>query len=474
MLSLTLSLAASRRWILFGGDITAAFLQGEEITRTLVLSLPKDGVDGVEPGSLLLARKPVYGTRDAPRGFWKRLHNAVLQHGLRPVPNEPAAYVLRSPQGQVQGLVVCHVDDLLWCGSQEMQDVMGKLQQELRFGALEQGSFSYCGRVLTQTPEGIRVTCPNTAAKVRPVHLAQQRRAQKDHPATDQEINQLRSVLGSLNWVARVCRPDISYELSVLQSVQKKAVVQDLLDCNRLLRYVQESPEVGLFFPYEALDFDKATILSITDASYAANFDTGKDGEPLGNRSQSGRILCLVSPDFMDSGKGKAYPLEYHSNVIRRVCRSTLQAETLSMVQGYEEAEHLRTVLFALRNDLVGDWQVKALDSTVVHLLTDCRSLEAHLKQPGLGTTSDKRLAIDMSALRQMIWRCPGELHGDPLYGDSVPSSGTTKAEWIETKSMVSDALTKKMKSVQLLEFMDTGVLIFDMDRTSKRKPNPV
>ena len=117
-----------------------------------------------------------------------------------------------------------------------MQGIMCKLQEELRFGALEQGSFSYCGRDLTQTPEGIRVTCPNTAAKVRPTHLAQQRRQQKDHPATDQEINQLRSVLGSLNWVARVCRPDISYELSVLQFVQKKAVVQDLLDFNRLLR----------------------------------------------------------------------------------------------------------------------------------------------------------------------------------------------------------------------------------------------
>ena len=315
------------------------------------------------------------------------------------------------------------------------------------------------------------VTCPNTAAKVRPIHLAQQRRQQKDHPATDQEINQLRSVLGSLNWVARVCRPDISYELSVLQSLQKRAVVQDLLDCNRLLRYVQEAPEVGLFFADDLFDFDQATILSVTDASYAANFDVGKDGEPLGNRSQSGRMLCLAGSDFMETGRGRVYPLDYHSNVIRRACRSTLQAETLSMVRGYEEAEHLRTVLYGLRHDLEGDWRVKALDFVDVHLVTDCRSLEAHLKQPGLSSTLDKRLAIDMSALRQMIWRCPGELHGDPLYGDSVPEDGTTKAAWVETKTMLADGLTKKMKCRQLLEFMNTGALAFDTDRTSKRQP---
>ena len=44
----------------------------------------------------------------------------------------------------------------------------------------------------------------------------------------------------------------------------------------------------------------------------------------------------------VNEGGGQAYLLSYHSNVIRRVCRSTLQAQTLSMIAGYEEAEHLR------------------------------------------------------------------------------------------------------------------------------------
>ena len=69
MLSLTLALAASRRWDIFGGDITAAFLQGENITRTLLLALPKDGVEGVEPGSLLLAKGQCMGPEMHHEGF---------------------------------------------------------------------------------------------------------------------------------------------------------------------------------------------------------------------------------------------------------------------------------------------------------------------------------------------------------------------------------------------------------------------
>ena len=176
----------------------------------------------------------------------------------------------------------------------------------------------------------------------------------------------------------------------------------------------------------------------------------------------------------MESGKGTVYPLEYHSNVLRRVCRSTLQAETLSMIQGHEEAEHFRTVLYALQHDLEREWQVAALDHKTIYLLTDCRSLEAHLLQPGLGTTSDKRLAIDINALGQTVWRQPGELLGNPLYGDSVPLESTTKPEWIETHSMVSDALTKRMQCPQLLKLMEIGWLAVDRDKTSKKPSGTV
>ena len=366
-------------------------------------------------------------------------------------------------------MMVSHVDDLLWTGEPAMQEAMEAIQGELRFGSLDEGDFGYCGRQIRQDKQGIKVTCPSTAAKVRPIFLTATRKKQRDAKATDLEIGQLRSVLGSLNWVARVCRPDISYQLSSLQAIQKEACVEDLVSANKLLRYVQDSPEVGVFYKFGGVNLDEAVLLSITDASYAADFDVSKSGKAMGNRSQSGRLLCLADKDFVKNGSGHVYLLQHHSNVLRRVCRSTLQAETLSMVAGLEEAEHMRTVMFGMLHSLDKGWRTAAMDFIDVHMYTDCRSLEAHLLQAGLGSTNDKRLAIDMSALRQMVWRKRGEEYGDPLGDDKIDDNCTTRVEWIETSSMPADSLTKRMRDDQLLNMMATSELRVDRDRASKK-----
>ena len=47
---------------------------------------------------------------------------------------------------------------------------------------------------------------------------------------------------------------------------------------------------------------------------------------------------------------------------------------------------------------------VEAMDKHRIVMLTDCKSLEEHAKQPGLHTVNDKRLAIDLRGVRQVIW----------------------------------------------------------------------
>lgn len=67
---------------------------------------------------------------------------------------------------------------------------------------------------------------------------------------------------------------------------------------------------------------------------------------------------------------------------------------------------------------------------------------------------SDKRLAIDLSGLRQLTWRQQGEEQGDPLLTDRLPADGTTKLLWTNTAKMAADALTKVMRPTQLLMLM--------------------
>lgn len=150
--------------------------------------------------------------------------------------------------------------------------------------------------------------------------------------------------------------------------------------------------------------------------------------------------------------------LDWHSVTIKRVCRSTLQAEAMSLISGLEEAEHVRMVLHGLCHHHHGQadrqWQINAMDSKHIELFTDCRSLEESVNQSGLHTVGDKRLAIDLSGVRQQIWRCQGEETGDPLLTDHLPPSATTRLSWINTEKMAADCLTKTMKPKTLTVVM--------------------
>ena len=61
--------------------------------------------------------------------------------------------------------------------------------------------------------------------------------------ARDHKIAQLRSVVGSVAWLARQCRPQLSYGVNKLQSVCGTATLDDLKFANKLLQKAKESSD---------------------------------------------------------------------------------------------------------------------------------------------------------------------------------------------------------------------------------------
>lgn len=53
------------------------------------------------------------------------------------MPYEPAAYSLSDADGNVLGLAAIHVDDLIWTGTTELEEITQKVCQEFRFGKLQ-------------------------------------------------------------------------------------------------------------------------------------------------------------------------------------------------------------------------------------------------------------------------------------------------------------------------------------------------
>ena len=90
------------------------------------------------------------------------------------------------------------------------------------------------------------------------------------------------------------CRPELAYRCSALQGKQSKPTLTDLIATNKFLAAAQKTNLNGIKFKRGAFDFNKAELISVTDASHAAEVHIPGKGKPTGHRSQAGRFLLLA------------------------------------------------------------------------------------------------------------------------------------------------------------------------------------
>ena len=125
----------------------------------------------------------------------------------------------------------------------------------------------------------------------------------------------------------------------------------------------------------------------------------------------------------------------------RVVCRATLQCEAYSLQHATEHGDRIRASVLELLGQLParGEWEDVARRSLLHVQYTDCRSLSDHLLSSVPKQVEDKRVAIELAGLRQMLWE------GDKLSHQAFAPHGDI-LRWIPTHLQVADCLTKSMK----------------------------
>jgi hypothetical protein len=362
---------------------------------------------------------------------------------------------------------------LLWAVDPEYQSNIDAILKEFEVKKVEKQKFRFCGREINQDDDfNIGAFCKDTAERVKPIAFKTKGR-KDDDSVTEGERNQLRSVVGSLAWVARQSRPDLSYMVSRLQSHMDKATVDDLRDCNKLVAQAHNGSDLHLRYRAGAVDMDNCVMVVINDAGWAGEeqvlttADEQKIREPF--RSQEGRIIGFAPDDCLHQRDCPMYIVMYRSNLIGRICRSTMQAETYALSDGIEEATRLRAAITNFHHDL----QIKTwVDTSAKHMkqlwISDCRSLVDHLHAAKFTKVTDKRLSVDLAAIRQYLWREPDqELH---LIKDRLTKDDAHQIMWIDTSRMLADCLTKFMKESCLTMHMQDGMLKFDATEESKQR----
>ena len=267
-------------------------------------------------------------------------------------------------------------------------------------------------------------------------------------PVTKGEEKQLRSVVGSLIWITHQARPDILYRVSPLQSSIKGATASTLEKANKVLELALNGMGLKLRYKNGPFHFQSLGVLTASDASFA--------GES-GTQSQQGWIHFLVPAPRLLDPRCCEYDVmveSFSSTTIKSVCRATLQAETYALQNAQEAGDRVRALLAEVygHGSNGPNWHEASRKAMPHVMLSDCRSLVANLNTKVPCRVQDKRLQIELDAIRQSIFdgdgRRPTEVY--PQDGDSV--------DWIATATQTADCLTKSMKPTQMLTVLDTRV----------------
>ena len=129
-------------------------------------------------------------------------------------------------------------------------------------------------------------------------------------------------------------------------------------------------------------------------------------------------------------------------------------AEAYALSNAVENGLRTRAAIVDMRGQLkIRPWEETASAAMGHVWCVDCEILFAHLISPNTKQVNNTRLAIDVSALKQLIMdnRDDCDEEDDGSKGDYP--------RWMGTSAMLSDCSAKTMTSCQWTDTLSTGIL---------------
>ncbi|CAK0846224.1 unnamed protein product, partial [Prorocentrum cordatum] len=447
---------------IYAADVEAAFMQGDEQPdQQLYMAQPREGLPGLNPKQLIKILKGVFGLATAPRQWWAKLKRTLLaveeklsdnyvfrlhQHSLY-----PALYYGYDQHGELCAVVVAHVDDLLLGISHKYPGLYDRLRKLLSWGDWRGLPFTFCGKQAWRDQEEVlHLRQTEYANTIEDIPLSKERKTDLSSDATPAEFSDNRSALGALGWLSSQTRPDLAAGVAMGQRTQNKPTIQDLLETNRLIKLARKHADVGLEFPKLR---GPLCLVTYHDASWA-NADepaegaiskllaktvgaTSKDNN-IKIRSQAGYVSFLAEAKLLRGDRARAGIVDWRSGTIKRVCRSTLAAETMSAVDALGCAQFTRCVFASLE---IPDAHPEDVPPSLLPLaqVTDCASLYDTMHKNGYSKLpSERRLLLDLVGLKGSL----EEEVSNEFVADDQRSQ--LPLFWVPTDQQLGDQFTKR------------------------------
>jgi hypothetical protein len=400
-------------------DVKTAFLYGQ-IDKEIYVRLPTGFTEGDRVCRL---KKALYGLKQAPRLWFQTLTDFLLQRlGLHHLHADHSIFV--SNDGLKGPIVTSWVDDLKIIAPTLLIAQRVKNELSAAFKMTDLGAISYyLGMKVTRNREErtlalrqkgyitkivARFHEENSSPPKTPMEEKNDL-VSSTETATDTQRKEYQSIVGSLMFAMVGTRPDIAYAISVLSRFAANPSKDHISAARRVLRYLNGSLDRGINYGNSVFDNDLTHlgITCYTDADWGGCLET--------RRSTSGYV-CMINGG----------PSSWCSKRQTTVSTSTCEAEFKAGTPAAKEVTWMRTLL----------WELGVLqEDAQMTIFTDSQSAQALAENP-VHHNRSKHIDIQYHYLREET------------------TSGRIKLEYINTKDMIADGLTKPLGPIAFSNFL--------------------
>lgn len=391
---------AWQRMRLAKGDISGAFLQGQDLSEEMWCRPVKEICEelGVSEGTPMILKKAAYGLVQAPLHWYQSISTYLGEIGYQRLWTEPCCWIWVDHEGVVRSIIHGHVDDFMF-GGRDNDEIHARLMQDIQkkfqWGTWEIGQFIQCGiHVLQHEDYSIELQQMKFIEELEEIHISRERSRSEELATTEDEKRALRGVLGSLSWLCGQTCFLFSVDVNFLITSIPVSNVGDLNKANKLVRDIKKWKHLK----YKIHSFDMQQELDMvvwTDAGWA-NRPNGKD-------STEGIFVGMTDKRLREGYETNVTPIHWRSGKIERTCRSPACAETMASLDGEDDLTYLRILWNEMRGIQINPREVdKAASHTFGYVITDARNLYDKLSRATpVVKGAEKRSDIEAISLRK-------------------------------------------------------------------------
>jgi len=403
-LKLIIALAAKLKWNVYQLDIKAAYLNAK-LDKTIYVNIPPGDINYGK--GFWRLNKALYGLRQSGRQWFHTISNFLINNHFQQLNSEPCIFRKYNQNNKIICIIGLYVDDMIICGADdEISNTINIIKSKFKISnsepikyllgiTIEKVNFNYYisqKNFIDNLLSNFKI--PINSKSKTPCTFTNNQNEKPFNPTT------YKSAIGSLIYLAKNTRPDISFAVHKAARNCEKPTFYDWNCVINILKYLNQTKDYKIKYDGQGI------FHAYSDADFAG--DTGD------RKSTSGNIFLIGNSPICWTSKKQSI-----------VATSTAEAEYISTSECTKKALWFRNIIYELFN----------LKFTFT-IYTDNMASKIAMENGELNTKL-KHISIKF------------------YFNNDNIKNKRIKLEYKNTKDMLADVLTKDINGPKIKIFTD-------------------